>query len=299
MKKSTELIKERAGHIEAQQKLHDAAEKEKRDELNEQETKELRELNVKIKSLSEKIADAEAFEENLRSLGTGPNSRSHKPGGEDADKDKVAQRYSLHRHLYLHAEGRALDGVEKEMNDEANKQARAAGKEIGGIGVPTFVQKRFGGQSVTQDAGEYGAALVETDTRGMIDFLRPRPVLESLGAQFLTDLQGDASFIVNEGGITANWEGEIDQAAESKNKYTRKGMKPKRLAAVVPMTIQNLRQSSIDLEAYTRYQINSVMANALDLAAINGSGTNDHPVVTLICCRFIEDNIYKTPLPNN
>jgi HK97 family phage major capsid protein len=48
---------------------------------------------------------------------------------------------------------------------------------------------------------------------------------------------------------------------------------PKRLSVTVPISLQNLLQSSIDLERYTINEINLAIENAIDAAAINGTGT--------------------------
>lgn len=101
--------------------------------------------------------------------------------------------------------------------------------------------------------------------------LRPKPILETMGARMITGLVGNVEFPVNEGGIDATWEGEIDEVAYSRNKYSKRTMSPKRLACAVPISLQNLAQSSIDLERYTVEEINKVMSIAVDRAAINGT----------------------------
>ena len=281
MKKSTEFIKERAALIEAQKRLHDKASAEKRDAFNDDEAKEFRELQGKIEALNEKIKDVEAYEENLRSIAKNNPGQSRKNDDgktpEEREMEGLQKRFSLHKGLTAFHEGRALDGVEKEIHDENVKRALESGIVVRGFAVPTGLEKRFAGQSVTQDSGAYGAALVDTDMKEVIDYLRPKPVLESLGAKFLTGLVGDVEFPVNKGGITASWKGEVAAGDTSKNEYASKTMSPKRLVSVVPVSIQNLIQSSIDLEAYTRNEIQSVMANALDIAAINGSGSSGVP----------------------
>jgi len=277
MKTLADLLKEKRAKIEAQKAIRAKAVEEKRDKLSTEENVQFRAIQKEIEDLEEEIRDAKAYEDNLRSLaGAGAGEGTKKP--EEEDLDKMAKRFSLHKGLLDVAEGRSLTGIEKEVHEEGVRQAKAAGKIVAGFALPTSIQKRFAGQSVTQDAGEYGAALVNEDSRGMVDFLRPKPILESAGATYLTGLQGDVKFIINEGGIIASWEGEVDLGATSKNKYSNKGMKPKRLYAGVPISIMNIKQSSIDIEAYTRREINDVMANALDLAAINGSGANDQPL---------------------
>jgi HK97 family phage major capsid protein len=277
MKTSVVLKQERAAKFKAQKELRDKASAEKREKLSEEETTQFRALQGEIDTLDTEIEDAEKFEETQRKLAlSGAGESAGK--GEEKEHDKLIKRYSLHRAINAEREGRSLDGVEKEIHDETVKRAKSAGIAISGLAVPTAIQKRFAGQSVTQDSGANGAAFVDTEMQAMIDFLRPKPVLETLGATYMTGLSADVKFPVNDGGIAAYWEGEVDAGVLSKNTYTNKTMKPKRLAAGVPLSIQNIIQSSVDLEALTLREINAVMANALDIAAINGSGASDQPL---------------------
>jgi HK97 family phage major capsid protein len=279
MKRSEVLIQQRASKIAAQTALNEKLTTEKRDAFTAEETTAFRALQTEIDALSEQIKDAETYERNLI-LGAqqrGVSAMDKGPGGEDAELEKIAKRFSLHKALDDMAEGRSQSGVEKEVYDEGVKRANAAGQEYTGFVLPSQIQKRFAGQSVTQDSGEYGAALVVEEYQGMIDYLRPKPITEQMGATYLSDLQGDAVFMVNEGGIQSYWEGEIDSGQTSKNKYSRKKMSPNRLYTGVPLTIQNIKQSSYSLEGLTINSINAAMAQALDVAVINGTGANDQP----------------------
>jgi HK97 family phage major capsid protein len=278
MRKLAVIKQERAAKIKAQTDLRDKATAEKRDKLTDDETTQFRALQGEIDVLTDEIADVEAYENNIRMMAGAAPSAMGGTNPEEREFGEMSKRFSLHAGLRAFQEERALTGVEKEVHDEMVKRAAQSGIQIRGLAVPTAIEKRFAGQSVTQDSGEYGAALVGTDRKELVDFLRPKPVLESLGAKYLTGLVGDVEFPVNEGGITATWKGEVASGDTSKNKYSEKTMKPKRLVSVVPISIQNLLQSSIDLEAYTKREIESVQANALDIAGINGTGTSGQPL---------------------
>jgi len=173
--------------------------------------------------------------------------------------------------------GASQMGVEKELHEEAVKEMREFKHEIRGVGVPRFMEKRFAGQSVTQDGGQYGAALVDTDKQPLIEFLRPRPIVETLGARYITGLTGNLSYPVNEGGITAYWEGEIEETPNSKNKYTNRDSSPKRLSAAVLLTLQNLMQAVPDLEKLTLDEMKAVVELKLDDTVISGSGVGYVP----------------------
>ncbi|WP_281225373.1 phage major capsid protein [Flavobacterium aquiphilum] len=276
MKKSAELKQERAQKIEAQRALHNTATAEKRN-LNETETTSFRALQTEIESLDGQIKDAEAFETNLRSL-EGSQPTSFTPENQE-QRNTPKKVFSLNRAIRSQMANGSLEGAELEVHTATVEMAKRAGIPISGIAVPLFdsrsvqMETRADGQTVTGDSGGYGGNLVATEIQPVIDKLRPQPVVEKLGAIFLTGLQGDLKFPVNDGGIAATWEGEDAEVANTKNAYSSKTMKPIRLAVAVPISLQNIMQSSIDMENYTMSEIRTIVANAIDLAAINGSGT--------------------------
>lgn len=264
MKKSAMLLQERARKIEAQRALHTAAETEKRS-LNETETASFRALQTEIETLTSQYNDALAYEENLRSLGGGESIL-------DKEKEPKAKRtFSLHRAIrsQLVNGNVPLEGPELEMHQRATRAAIEAGIAPGG----GFAFETRAQQTVTGDAGAKGGNLVATDLQSPIDLLRPEPLMKKLGASYLTGLTGNLRFPKNEGGIVASWEGETDTTTETANAYGYLDSIPKRLSVTVPISLQNLMQSSIDIEAYTIKEINAAIENKLDATCINGTGT--------------------------
>lgn len=267
MKKSAELKQERAQKIAAQKDLTTVATTEKR-ALNEPETTAFRAVQIEIENLTGQIRDAEAFEQNQRSLegstGTGFNPEVEAP--------KAKRTFSLHRAIrsQLVNGNVPLEGPELEMHQRATRAAVEAGIATGG---GFAFETRAAAQTVTGDTGTKGGALVATDLQSPIDFLRPEPLMKKLGASYLTGLTGNLRFPKNEGGIVASWEGETDTTDETANVYGYVDSIPKRLSVTVPISLQNLMQSSIDIEMYTIKEINAAIENKLDATAINGTGT--------------------------
>jgi len=265
MKKSAELKQERASKIAAQKDLTTVATTENRS-LNETETTAFRGVQTEIESLTEQIKDAEAFEANQRSLeGSDPTGFK-----EDPKPEERKAVFSIHRAIRSQMKNNTvvLAGAELEMHERAAKSASASNIPLGGVAIEL---KRA--QTVTGDAGAKGGSLVATDLQSPIDFLRPAPLMQKIGATYLTGLTGNLRFPKNEGGIVASWEGETDTTPESSNTYGYLDSIPKRLSVTVPISLQNLMQSSNDLEMYTINEINLAIANAMDVAAINGTGT--------------------------
>lgn len=282
MKKSDALKQERSQLVTAQNELVNTVEARGEDAVfSKEEKKEFDKRQAEIEALDAKIEEATQVEEVKKRAAESAGASEAKSliAPEDKEMGQMRKRYSLHKALRSQMVNNniPLDGVEREIHDEAVKDARAAGVEVSGLVIPTS-SKRADGQTVTQDSGNFGGALVGETTMGVIDLLRPKPITEELGATFMRDLRGNVKFPVNQGGITATWEGEVTQVSNSKNQYGSKTMSPNRLAVSVPISLQNILQSSIDLEAYTIADIRDVIANEIDAKAINGSGTSNQPL---------------------
>lgn len=285
MKKSAELKQLRAQKIAAQKALHTTAEGEKRS-LNENETTGFRALQTEIETLNGQITDALAYEENLRSVEGAQNVPTQEEGAKPA---KEKRTFSLNAALRSLVNGTALSGAELEANKRGAAAAAAAGIGVSpsSFTLPLFdarsaqIEKRADGQTVTADAGAYGGNVVATDLGAPIDYLRPKPVVESLGAVFLTGLQGNIQFPKNNGGVEATWEGEVDLVTNTKDAIGKIEMKPKRLAVSVLVSLQNLMQSSFDMEVYTMTQIRKAIENEIDKAALVGPAGGSSPVGVL------------------
>jgi HK97 family phage major capsid protein len=265
MKKSDQLKLERTAKVETQGTLLAKAKTENR-ELTPEEVVSFDMLDSEIEALDASIARAIKVEKaELRSAShaaepvAAPEVREEKPV------------FSIHRAIQSQMTNGKMEGAELEMHQRTAKEAERSGIAIGGMAIA--LQSRATTQTVTGDAGGAGGHLVATDLQAPIDALRPEPLMEKIGATYLRGLNGNLKFPKNAGGIVATWEGETDTTDPTANLYGYVEMTPKRLSVTVPISLQNLLQSSIDLEMYTINQINLAIANAMDLAAVNGSGT--------------------------
>lgn len=276
MKKSDQLKAERKQKLDAQKGMIDTRNASESKEFTPEERTAFDGLTDSVDALDVRITQAEKDErQEARIASMGGESLGT---SEKREHEKLKANYDLHKAIRSQMKNGVLDGVEKEIHEETCLRAREAGAMITGVAVPmNYTEKRADGQTVTQDAGAYGANLVATQTQSPIEFLRPKPILESLGARFMTGLTGDVKFPTNDGGIAGAWEGEVDLSGKSKNAYGSKTMKPNRYAVTTLLSLQNLMQSSVDLQMYTVQDIKAVIANAIDAAGINGPGTGNQP----------------------
>jgi HK97 family phage major capsid protein len=264
MKKSDQLKVERATLLAAQTLLVNVATTENR-EMSADENGSFDTAQANIQAMDVRIARAEQIEANeLREIA----NRGIEIPPIEAEKKTVKDVFSIHRAIRSQMANGKLEGIEKEVHERIMASEKPGNITLVGVAIP---MNRA--QSVTGDTGTKGAALVSTDLQSPIDFLRPEPLMKQIGATYIAGLTGNLRFPKNEGGIVASWEGETETTDESANVYGYLDSIPKRLSVTVPISLQNLLQSSVDLEMYTIKEINMAIENAIDAAAINGTGT--------------------------
>lgn len=274
MKRSDELRDLKAQKIQRMQAIADGA---KGRTLTDDERTEYDALKKEVQSLNSEIEDAAFLEEQQRSAAEA-QQRTRKPaaiktGGEQREKQEIAGRYSLLRAIYRTSKDQKLDGVEAEMHQQAEQEARAMGLEItGNLQVPGMISR-----DMTAGTDTEGGHTIATELRGPIPILDPRLMVESMGATVIRGLTSNVKFSRGNGDAESEWEGENDENQESSPTFDALNMTPHRLGTFADVSKQVLMQSSIDMEAYVRRRLNRSVARKLDATAINGSGTGDIP----------------------
>jgi HK97 family phage major capsid protein len=204
--------------------------------------------------------------------------------------------YSLLRAIQRIANKQPLDGIEKEASEAVAKKLK---REPEGFFIPHDIssssylgladsQAMTRGEvislvramNVTTPPGAQGGYLVPTQllADSMIDLLRNKMVVATLGAKVLSGLSGNIAIPKQIGGATAYWLGETAEVTLSQATFAQLALVPHRLAAATAYTKQLLFQSSIGVEAFVREDLMAVLALAKDLAAITGTGTLGEPL---------------------
>ena len=109
--------------------------------------------------------------------------------------------------------------------------------------------------------------------------MRDRLAVAELGATFLGGLVGDVSIPRRTGIATAYWFGadDSDSVTESTGTIGTVTMTPKTVGALSKFShLMNL-QSTPDIEQLIRADFVALLADAIDTAAINGSGSSNQP----------------------
>lgn len=134
-------------------------------------------------------------------------------------------------------------------------------------------------RDLTAGSATAGGNLVATELLGssFIDLLRNAMVLDKLGITWLRDLNGNIAIPSQTGTATAYWVAENGAPTESALAVGQVTMTPKTVGAFTDYSRRLLLQSSIDVEAFVRADLASIIGLAIQTAAINGSGSNNEP----------------------
>ncbi|NBW11879.1 MAG: phage major capsid protein [Caulobacteraceae bacterium] len=229
------------------------------------------------------LRDAESMEA-AQTAAAGEHARTQRSvvqpgpaGGELRDLNKIRQQYSMVRAMRMASQGKQLEGLEAEMFQEADREARAAGISLNGtIRIPNIMQpeQRADLAVGTNSAGGFTVA---TEIGQLINILEPQLVTRKLGATYLTGLQGNIQFPRNNGDVSSVWEGENTDNDASDVTFDTVTLSPKRLGSFVIIGKQLIAQSSVSIENLVRSRMNFSIAKAVDTAAINGSGSSNQP----------------------
>lgn len=203
-------------------------------------------------------------------------SRQPGPTAEIGMDAKEARQFSFMRAINALANPGDRKAQEAASFEREASDAFAAriGKSAQGFYVPVEVQKR----DLTVGTATAGGHLVATDlSQTFIDMLRNRMQVMGMGAQMLTGLVGNLAIPRQTGGATAYWVAESGAPTESAQAFDQVTMSPKTVGAFTDISRKLLLQSSVDVEGLVRSDLATVLALAIDLAAINGTGANNQP----------------------
>ena len=188
---------------------------------------------------------------------------------------KDMRGFSVRRAIEQLSTKRALDGVEKEINDHILKFEGKQAKELT-IRVPVHMLMR----DLSATEATKGAELVGTDvlTSEFIGMKRNRTVVEKAGARMLSGLVGNIAIPKGTGGATAYWLAEGATGNLSDQTFAQIAMTPHRLFGATAFTKQLVGQTAFGVEAFILEDIQTVLKIAKDLAALNGSGADGQPL---------------------
>ena len=209
--------------------------------------------------------------------------------------DKEKKRYSVLSAIrYAMGEAQGTEGgFEHEVSQAI---AKKTGKEArqGGIFVPMDIPMAIGdvdrvrsarGQKgvragLDTNSNANGEFTVFTEYVSLIELLRNQMKVRQLGATVLAGLSDNIAFPKQASAGSAYWVADNPGAdvADSNLTFASMTMSPKLLQSSTSFSRKLLLQSSVDVEALVRNDLMAIMALAMDLAALAGTGANNQPL---------------------
>lgn len=269
-------LEEEIGQLEKKANgILDKAEAEKRS-TTDAENKEFEAALAEIEKKKAELKTVEA-QHNFRKS-QAANAGLPVNGGPSEQDKRDFSKFSIVKAINQLSKRAAFEGVEAEIINEGRKEAREAGMTAEGVTIPSQVIA-WGKRNEKRDltVTTEGTDVVQTTLGGMIPILAPTPIVQSLGAQMLTGLQGDFQLPRHNGAASLAWEGETDANAETTPTMDKVVFTPNRVGGYIDYSQKLLRQSSPNIEAFVRNELNRVLALEIDATAIYGAGSGNQP----------------------
>ena len=266
-----DMERRRAALVDQMEALVDKAADETRS-LTETEETSYTELRGQVASLDKDLAREDELRD-LRKKEDRQSDPGHRGDPAIGMTDKELQNYSLVRAINAAITGDwRKAGLELEASQAV---AKRLGREPQGFFVPYDWQQR----DLTKGTAGAGGYTVSTDllATSFIDLLRNKQVLSQAGATILSGLVGDVKIPRQTGGATAYWVDESGAPTESQQTVDQVSLTPKTLGVFTDISRKLLLQSSIDVEGMVRTDLATVIALAIDLAGLHGTGADNQP----------------------
>jgi len=261
MKNSVELKQERAGFITEANTMLELCKNETRNFTSEEQV-----------SYDEKMSKIDELKKSIEMI-----ERQEKLNAEIASKvvapvsnePKEVRNFSFFKAVNDFTNGK-LDGVEREMHEEAVNEARSAGRSINGLGIPSFMLESRA--NVTQG----GSAIAPTNVLGFADAMREASVFDKVGANILTGLSANTTIPVA-GASSVEWEGEVTDADDGGAQFGKVELTPTRLASYVNISKQLLLQNGAAAEQAIIRDLGRATAQKMDAAIFSTAGVAGAP----------------------
>ena len=261
MKNSVELKQERAGIITDANALLELCKTESRNLTADEQV-----------SYDEKMSKIDELKKSLEMV-----ERQEKLNAEIASKvvaptssePKEVRNFSFFKAVNDFTNGK-LDGVEREMHEEAVNEARSAGRSIQGLGIPSFMLES------RADVTQGGSLIAPTNVLGFADAMREASVFDKVGANILTGLSANTTIPVA-GASSVEWAGEVAAAGNGGAEFEKVELTPTRLASYVNISKQLLLQNGASAEQAIIRDLGRATAQKMDAAIFSTLGIAGAP----------------------
>ena len=233
--------------------------------------------NIRLTALDGEIATVDTrirAAERVAAMERRAPAESLTRGGGEMD----TRAFSLAKAIREAAAGR-LTGLEAEVHQEHSRNREARGGAGFHIAVPTSV---FGLTAETRDGQTVGTPaagglLVPTTIASPLDRFRPALKTEGMGATVLHGLTGNLELPMLDTSGSAHWVAENGDTTRSAMTFGKVGIRPKTVSAEYGASRALMLQASTAIDRLMKGDMGQILAQAVDLAAIAGTGTGNMP----------------------
>ena len=193
MKRLKELVEQRGTLNTELKTLQDTLEKESR-AMTEGEKTRFNEITADLDKVNDEIKVLEDLDKR--------NKEAVKPVSHsvsNSETREIQKNFSFLRAINGAKTGK-LEGFEKEMHEEAEREYRQSGLSLSGVGIPTIAlnaTKRDMTVTGGSPAGVEGGYAVQTNVGGLITALSPKLVLSQLGVTTFDNLIGSLDLLIS------------------------------------------------------------------------------------------------------
>ena len=234
------------------------------------------------------VGEVEALDKRIKHRADHEAMVARTVGGEapsraqEREIDHMNGKFSLSRAILSAANGRALEGIEAEWAQEAQREMRSQGLQaVGQVAIPMKALYRASADNFT--AGAYGAttdgaAFVPVNVGGAIGSLIAPSVIERLGTTVINGATGNLKFPRVSVAPTGTAEGEVDPNAASGMEMDELTLSPQRVSAKTTYSKQLMLQGGAAVDLVIAQELNAAMNKFIDTKAfdtLDGASVND------------------------
>ena len=192
--------------------------------------------------------------------------------------NKIGRKYSFSRAFKNVLDRKEHDGVERELFEEAKKEIKESGDDLGLVGNISIPSKFIKiGKRKLLDVATEGTDSVFSEYAGLISILNPIPKVTTLGITVLNGLRGNPKWVRHNGDIAFAWETENADVNDTTPTLDSIDLSPKRVGGYTDVSVQMLKQNAFIVEPWLRGIIEARYALTVDDAVIDGAGTGNEP----------------------
>ena len=261
MKSSIELKEMRNDIIDSLEVIKETATAEERD-LTSEENDNMDSLLKNADELSAKIERAEKVETEIRN-----NVKLAGTPVQKVNTTKEARGWSLFKAVREISNGGQLTGLEAEMHQEAETEAR---KGLQGIGIPTMLKEKRG----IIDQGT--SAIAPTAVGAYVDSLQASGLYNRVGLNDLGTVAADTVLPIA-GGTTVAWAAENAASADGGADFGKVTLSPNRLTGYADLSNVILAQNGPQAEASVMTDMGRNMATQIDAAMFGSTSVTSAP----------------------